>query len=86
MYHLKTEKQMNNARSARMPMLPELFVGNKNSLLLSQVQDNNQVNNHSTPGKSMTTSGNKHMRHHPPLSNDGKTINLVPIAYVLETS
>jgi hypothetical protein len=34
MYHLKTEKQMNNARSARMPTPLELFVGNKNSLQL----------------------------------------------------
>jgi hypothetical protein len=76
------ERQMNNARSVRMPMLPELFVSNKNSLLLSQVQ----VNNHSTLGKSMTTPGNKHLRHQPPLSNDGKTINLVPIVFVPETS
>jgi hypothetical protein len=80
------ERQMNNARSVRMPMLPELFVSNKNSLLLSQVQVNNQVNNHSTLGKSMTTPGNKHLRHQPPLSNDGKTINLVPIVFVPETS
>jgi hypothetical protein len=41
MYHLKMERQMNNARSARTPMLPELSVSNKNSLLLSQVQVNN---------------------------------------------
>jgi hypothetical protein len=73
---------MNNTRSTRMPMLPELFVDNKNSLLLYQVQ----VNNHSKPGKLMTTPGNKHLRHQPPLSNDGKTINLVPIVYVPETS
>jgi hypothetical protein len=39
------EKQMNNTRSARMPTLPELFVGNKNSLLLSLLQVNNEVNN-----------------------------------------
>jgi hypothetical protein len=76
------ERQMNNARSARTPTLLELFVGNKNSLLLSQVQ----VNNHSTLGKSMTTLGNKHLRHQPPLSNDGKKINLVLVAYVPETS
>jgi hypothetical protein len=82
MYHLKMERQMNNARSARMPMLSELFIGNKNSLLLSQVQ----VNNHSTPDRSMTTPGNKHLQHQPPLSNDAKTINLVPIDYVPETS
>jgi hypothetical protein len=35
MYHLKMEKRMNNTRSARMPMPLELFVGHKNSLLLS---------------------------------------------------
>jgi hypothetical protein len=34
----------------------------------------------------MTTPGNKHLRHQPPLSNGGKTINLVPIDYVPETS
>jgi hypothetical protein len=67
MNHLKMENHMNNARSARTPMLPELFIGNKNSLLLSQVQVNNQVNNHSTLG-------NKYLRHQPPLSNDAKTI------------
>jgi hypothetical protein len=85
MYHLNMERQMNNARNARMPMLPEQFVGNKNSLLLSQVQVNNQVNNHSTPDRSMTTSGNKHLRHKLLLSNDAKRINLVPIDYVPET-
>jgi hypothetical protein len=56
-------------------MPPELLVGNKNSLLLSQVQVNNQVNNHLTPG-------NKHLRHQQPLINEGKTINLMPIVYV----
>jgi hypothetical protein len=30
-------------------------------LLLSQVQVNNHVNNHSTPDRSMTTLGNKHL-------------------------
>jgi hypothetical protein len=80
------EKQMNKARSERMPTLPELFVGSKSSLRLSQLQVNNQFNNQSTRGKSMTTLGNKHPRRLPPLSSDGKTINLVPIAYVLETS
>jgi hypothetical protein len=67
-------------------MLPELFVSNKNSLLLSHVQDNNQVNNHSTQDRSMTTLCNKHLQHYPPLSNDAKTINLVPIDYMLKTS
>jgi hypothetical protein len=80
------ERKMNNARSARTPTLPELLVGNKNSLLLSQVQVNNQDNNHSTPGKLMKTPGNKHLRHQPPLSNDGTSINLMTIVYVPETS
>jgi hypothetical protein len=86
MYHLKMERQMNNARNTRTPMLLELFVGNKNSLLLSQVQVNNQFNSHSTPDMSMTTLGNKHLQHQPPLSNDAKRINLVRINYVPETS
>jgi hypothetical protein len=30
------ERQMNNAKSVRIPMLPELFDDNKNSLLLPQ--------------------------------------------------
>jgi hypothetical protein len=49
--------------SERTPTLPELFISNKNSLLLSQVQVNNQVKNHSTPGNSTTKLGNKHLRH-----------------------
>jgi hypothetical protein len=57
------EIQMNNAKSARMPTLLELFDDNKNSLLLPQAQVNNQVNNHLMPDKSMTTSVNKHLRH-----------------------
>jgi hypothetical protein len=67
-------------------MLLELFIGKKNSLLLSQLQVNNQVNNHSTPYRSMTTPGNKHLRHQPPLSSDAKTTHLVPIDYMPETS
>jgi hypothetical protein len=77
MYHLRMEKQMNNARSARMPMPPELFVSNKSSLLLSQLQVNNQVNNQSTRSKSTTAPGNKHPRHQPPLSHTRKAMNLV---------
>jgi hypothetical protein len=86
MYHLKMEKQTNNAKSERTPTPPELFIGNKNSPLLSQLQVNNQVNNQSTSGKSTTTPGNKHPRHQPPLSRDSKTINLVRIACAPETS
>jgi hypothetical protein len=42
------EKQMNNVKSVRMLMLPELSDDNKRSLLLPQVQANNQANNRST--------------------------------------
>jgi hypothetical protein len=80
------EKHMNNARSERMPTLPELFVGSKSLMRLSQLQVSNQVNNQSTWGKSMTTLGNKHPQHQSPLSNDGKTINLVQMDCTLETS
>jgi hypothetical protein len=37
MYHLKMEKQMNNAKRVRTPMLPEPSSDNKSSLLLPQV-------------------------------------------------
>jgi hypothetical protein len=40
-YRLKMEKQMNNTRSERMPTLPELFVGSKSLLRLSQLQVSN---------------------------------------------
>jgi hypothetical protein len=77
---------MNNARSARTPTLPELFDDNKSLLLLSQVHVNNQVNNRSMPDRSMTTPGNKQLRHQLPLSSNATTINLAPIDYVPETS
>jgi hypothetical protein len=41
MYHLKMEKLMSNANSARTPLLPELFDNNKSLPLLLQVQVNN---------------------------------------------
>jgi hypothetical protein len=80
------EKQMSNAKSVRMPMLPELSDDNKRSPLLPQVQANNQVNNRSTPDRSTTTSGNKHLRHRLPLSNDTTTTYLVPTEYAQEIS
>jgi hypothetical protein len=40
MYHLKMEKQANNAWSAGTPTPPELLVSNKNSLQLPQLQVN----------------------------------------------
>jgi hypothetical protein len=86
MYHLKMEKQMSNVRSVRTPTLQELSDDNKRSLLLPQVQANNQVNNCSTLDRSTTTSGNKHLRHRPPLSSDTKTTHLMPTKYAQETS
>jgi hypothetical protein len=67
-------------------MSPELFVGNKNSLLLSQLSVNNQVNNPSTWVKSTTTPSNKNPRHQPPLSHDSRAMTLVRIACAPETS
>jgi hypothetical protein len=69
-----------------MPTPPELFVNNKNSLLMSQLKGNNQVNNQSMPGKSTTMPCNKQPPHQPPLSRDNKTINLMQIACALDTS
>jgi hypothetical protein len=77
---------MNNAKRARTPTLPELFDDNKSLLLLSQAQLNNQVNNRSMPNRSMTTPGNKHLRHQLPLSSDTTTINIAPTDYMPETS
>jgi hypothetical protein len=82
MYHLKMEKQMNNTRSARTPTLPELFVGNRSMLLLSQLQ----VNNQSTQGKSTTTPGKKHPWYQPPLRHASKAMSLVRVACAPDTS
>jgi hypothetical protein len=82
MYHLKMEKPMSNAKSARTPTLPELFDDNKSLLPLLQVQANNRL----TPDKLTTMSGNKHLQHLRLLSNDVMMIHLVPTAYVQETS
>jgi hypothetical protein len=82
MYHLEMERQMSNAKSVITPTLLELFDNNKSLRLLPQVQ----VNNHSTPDRSMITLGNKHPRHRPPLNSDATTINIAPTEYVPETS
>jgi hypothetical protein len=74
MYHLEIKKQMTNTRSVRTLTLTEWHVGSKSWLRLSQLQDNNEVNNQSTPGESTKTSGNKHQ---PPLSHASKGMNLV---------
>jgi hypothetical protein len=86
MYHPKMERQISSAKSVRTPTLPELFDDNKSLQLLPQVHVNNQVNNCSTSDRSMTTRGNKHLRHQPPLSSDTTTINIAPTEYVPETS
>jgi hypothetical protein len=82
MYHLKMEKPMSNAKSARTPKLPELFDDNKSLFLLLQVH----VNNRLTPDRSTTTPGNKHLQHLRLLSSNAMMIHLVPTAYVQETS
>jgi hypothetical protein len=80
------ERQMNNAKSTRMPTLPELFGDNKNSLLLPQGQVSNQFNNWLTLDKPMTTPVNKYLWHQLLLSSDATMIHLVPTNYVQETS
>jgi hypothetical protein len=71
------ERPMNNAKSARKQTLPELLGDNKSSLLLPQVQANNQFNNRSTPDKPMTVLV---------LCSDAMMIHLAPTDYVQETS
>jgi hypothetical protein len=51
-----------------------------------QVRASNQVNNRSTPGRSTTMPGNKHLRHRLPLRNDATMTHLVPTEYAQETS
>jgi hypothetical protein len=82
MYHRKMEKQMNNVKSVRKLMLPELFEDNKSSLLLPQVQANNWL----TPVKSTPTSDNKHLYHQLPHSGDATMIHLVPTDCMREIS
>jgi hypothetical protein len=80
------EREMNNVKNVRTPTLPELFSDNKSSLLLPQVQVNNQFNNHLTQDKPMTTPLSKHLRHQLPLSSDAMMINLAPTKYVQDNS
>jgi hypothetical protein len=82
MYRHKMEKQMNNVKSVRTPMLPEPSDDNKSSLLLPQAQANNRL----MPDKSTPTSDNKHLRHQLPHSSDAMMIHLVPTDCVRETS
>jgi hypothetical protein len=76
------EKQMNNVKSVRMLMLPELSDDNKRSLLVPQVQ----ANNRSTRDRSMSTPGNKHLQHQLPFNSGAMMTHLVPTDYVHETS
>jgi hypothetical protein len=82
MYRRKMEKQVNNVKSVRMPMLPEPSDDNKSSLLLPQVQANNRL----TQDKSMPTPGTKHLRHQLPHSSDTMMIHLMPTDCVRESS
>jgi hypothetical protein len=75
---------MSNVKSVKTTMLPELSNDNKRSLLLPQVQANNQANKHSTRDRSTPTSGNKHLRHQLPLSSGATMTHLVPTDYVHE--
>jgi hypothetical protein len=56
-------------------MLPERLGDNKNSLLLPQVQVNNQFSNRLTLDKPTTTPVNKHLRHQLLLSSNVTMIN-----------
>jgi hypothetical protein len=73
---------MSNNKSVKTPILSEPSSDNKSSLLLRQVQANHRL----TPVKSTPTSGNKHLQHQLPHSNDAKIIYLVPTDCVQETS
>jgi hypothetical protein len=77
---------MNNVMSVKTLTPLELSIDNKSSLLLCKQQVSNQDNNQSTPGKSTTMSHNKHLRHQVLLSNNSRTINLVPITDTPESS
>jgi hypothetical protein len=86
MYHLKMDKQMNNIKSVKAQMLPELYDDDKRSPLLPKEQANNQANNRLTRHRSMPTPGNKNPRHQLPRSSNATMIHLVPTDYVRETS
>jgi hypothetical protein len=76
------EKQMNNVKSVKTSMLPELSDDNKRSLLLPQVQ----ANNRSMRDRSTPTPSNKHLWHQLPRSSGATMTHLVPTDYVHETS
>jgi hypothetical protein len=73
---------MNNIKSVRTPMLPELSDDNKSLLPLLLVQ----ANNRSTRHRSTPMPGNKNPRHQLPRSSNATTIHLVPTDCVRETS
>jgi hypothetical protein len=76
------EKQTSNDKSVKMPMLLEPSGDNKSSPLRPQVQANHRL----MPVKSTSTSGNKHLRHQLPHSNNTKIIYLMPTYCAHETS
>jgi hypothetical protein len=78
----ETDEQRQERENA---MLLELFDDNKRSLLLPQVQANNQANNRSMRDRSMPAPGKKHLQHQLPLSSDATMTHLVPTDYVQET-
>jgi hypothetical protein len=83
------EKQTSNVKSVKMLMLPESSVDSKKSSLLPQVQAYNRLTPDKltlTPGWSMPTPGNKHLRHQLPLSSDAKMIYLAPTDCMCDTS
>jgi hypothetical protein len=82
MYHHKMEKQMNNVKSVRTLMLPELLDNSNSSLLLPQLQAINWL----TPVKSTPTSDNKNLWPQLPKSSDTMMIHLVPTDCVREIS
>jgi hypothetical protein len=68
------EKQTNNDKSVKTPMLLEPFDDNKSSPLRPQLQANHRL----MSVKSTSTSGNKHPRHQLPRSSDAAMTHLVP--------
>jgi hypothetical protein len=76
------EKQTSNDKSVKTSMLPEPSGDNKSSLLRPQVQANHRL----MPAKSMSTSGNKHLRHQLHQGSDAMMIHLVPTDCVREIS
>jgi hypothetical protein len=82
MYHRKTERQIRNVKSEKMPTLPELFDDNKRSQSLPQLQAFNRL----MPDRSTPTPSNKHSWYQQLHTSDATTIHLEPTDYVRKTS